>query len=51
MRYVILDIWEEYGYTPQEWDEIDKQTQLELISKRRLDRDHEEYLKEEAKND
>jgi len=47
----VLDVWEKFGYTPMEWDNIDKQTQLELIAKRNLDEEHNRYLKEKAMSD
>lgn len=50
MRYVVLDVWEKFGYTPQEWDNIDKETQLELVQKRSLDIEHSEWEEEQAKD-
>lgn len=48
-RYVVLDTWEKFGYSPMEWDEIDKETQMELVQKRNLDLDHEEWIKEKSR--
>lgn len=50
-RYVVLDTWEKFGYTPNQWDKIDKDTQIELIQKRNLDLEHEEYIKEQSKKE
>lgn len=50
-RYVVLDTWEKFGYTPNQWDRIDKDTQMELIQKRNLDLEHEEYIKEQSKKE
>jgi hypothetical protein len=50
-RYVVLDTWEKFGYTPNQWDKIDKDTQMELIQKRNLDLEHEEYIKEQSKKE
>lgn len=50
-RYVVIDTWEKFGYTPNQWDRIDKDTQMELIQKRNLDLEHEEYIKEQSKKE
>ncbi|MFW5981479.1 MAG: hypothetical protein ACOCRU_02760, partial [bacterium] len=50
-RYVVLDTWEKFGYTPNQWDKIDKDTQMELIQKRNLDLAHDEWLKEQSKKE
>lgn len=50
-RYVVLDTWEKFGYTPKQWDSIDKDTQMELIQKRNLDLEHEEWIKEQSKKE
>lgn len=50
-RYVVLDTWEKFGYTPNQWDRIDKDTQMELIQKRNLDLEHEEWVKEQQKKE
>ena len=41
---------ERYGYTPKEWDQIDKTTRLEMIEKRNLEIEMENRQIEEAKN-
>lgn len=50
-RYVVLDTWEKFGISPKQWDETDKETQMEMIQKRNLDLEHEEYIKEQSKKE
>lgn len=50
-RYVVLDTMEKFGISPVEWDKIDKDTRLEMIAKRNLDYEYEEYIKEQSKQE
>lgn len=50
-RYIVLDTWEKFSITPKQWDETDRETQMEMIQKRNLDLEHEEYIKEQSKKE
>ena len=50
-RYVVLDTMEKFGISPVEWDKLDRDTQLELVAKRNLDLEHEEWVKEQSKKE
>ncbi|MFW6311295.1 MAG: hypothetical protein ACOC1K_03570 [Nanoarchaeota archaeon] len=41
---------EKYGYTPNEWQEINKQEKVLMIAKRQLEVERENRIREEMKS-
>ena len=39
MRFIILDIWKDYSYTPNNWRKMDEQDKFDLIAKKQLEID------------
>lgn len=50
-RYVVLDTMEKFSCPPPVWDDIDKDTQLEMIAKRNKDLEHENYIQEKNRKE
>ncbi|MFW6377467.1 MAG: hypothetical protein ACOCZ5_02360 [bacterium] len=41
-----MSVWEKWGISPLEWQKIDKQTQMDLLTKMILDNERDQRLRE-----
>lgn len=47
MRYMVHEVWQKYSISPLEWEKVDKQIQLEMISKVMLDNERESRIRQQ----
>ena len=51
LRFQTLSLLEKYSYTPKQWDNIDRQTQVEMIAKHQLEIERDKRIHEKNKAD